>query len=588
MFDLGESGDRVKRLLIIVTGVLFAALMVATGNQAAHAADTGTISGTVTGAGNAALANAYVYAYDFDGPGSYAGYGYTDASGNYTMSNLPAGRYRIQFGASNYSGEYWDNARSSANATAVVVTAGQTTPAISARLDANPTISGTVRDADGNPLQGASVYISGANTGTSVTTGVDGRYSVNYLPVGDNYTIRFSPPSGTPWLTEYWDNRASANTADTFDLSEGQQFTADASLARGAQIKGTVTSDGSAVSGVDVVVRQGYEVISYSRTAADGTYSSTGLPPGLYKVGFVMYSYNYGESSQYLPEWYDNQVAYENADTITVAGSSDVTGIDADLAQGGTITGKVTAPDNSNAASIQVSAQPVGSGNSTTTTTAADGTYSITGLRAGQYRVKFEEGYSSTKGYAPQWWQGAGLDTNATAISVTEGATTPDINATMWSGASIAGTVTDSDGNPVSNASVSSQNPTYRSTSTDANGRYTLTALAEGSHRLQISAPYGSNLISEYWDDKPDSSSADVIALTRGQAVTGMNAVLAKGAQISGTVTGPNGPLAGVSVQASQGWSSSAYTTTAADGTYTIKGLRAGNYTVWFSPQSNV
>ncbi len=85
--------------------------------------------------------------------------------------------------------------------------------------------------------------------------------------------------------------------------------------------------------------------------------------------------------------------------------------------------------------------------------TNADGTYTISGLAAGDYRVQFSapmgsdlitEYYSDTTNYSA-----------ATPVTVTAGNTTSDIDAQLATGGKITGRVTDRNGNPVPNVSVS-------------------------------------------------------------------------------------------------------------------------------------
>ena len=76
------------------------------------------------------------------------------------------------------------------------------------------------------------------------------------------------------------------------------------------------------------------------------------------------------------------------------------------------------------------------------------------------------------------------------------------------------------------------------STYVDAAGWYTETGLAAGNYRLEFD-PFGDseNYLDEYYDDKPDLDSADVVSVTFGDVVAGIDAVLEQGSIISGTVT---------------------------------------------------
>ncbi|MDR7112500.1 uncharacterized protein with LGFP repeats [Microbacterium trichothecenolyticum] len=123
-------------------------------------------------------------------------------TGEYTISGLLAGDYRVQFSASSYwdseaqrsvpvnlISEYYDNA--SDFAAAELVTTGPGTPAtgIDALLEQGGSISGTLTDVDGAPVEGVLVNLIDVadpsrtvwETGFSDSTGA---YSVSRIPSG--------------------------------------------------------------------------------------------------------------------------------------------------------------------------------------------------------------------------------------------------------------------------------------------------------------------------------------------------------------------------------------------------------------------
>jgi hypothetical protein len=94
----------------------------------------GSFSGTVTDqATGAALAGVAVYAI---GPNGLVGGTSTSGGGTYTLANLPVGTYRAVFldQRGRRLAEYWNNSPDFAGATPFNVTAGTTTPNISAAL----------------------------------------------------------------------------------------------------------------------------------------------------------------------------------------------------------------------------------------------------------------------------------------------------------------------------------------------------------------------------------------------------------------------------------------------------------------------
>ena len=95
------------------------------------------------------------------------------------------------------------------------------------------------------------------------------------------------------------------------------------------------------------------------------------------------------------PQWYDNEATAAAADSVSVTATKTTSSINAALAAGGTIAGTVTAATGGadltgicvNAFTSNGSLSPAGN-----TTTAADGTYSITGLSYRQLRCRILDG----------------------------------------------------------------------------------------------------------------------------------------------------------------------------------------------------
>lgn len=142
------------------------------------ALNAGTLSGTVTGAGNAPLANATV-AITRNGKTLTQ---QTDAGGNYSFT-IGAGSYTVAASAFGYN---------SANVTGVVVAQDVVTDRdFSLTLLGLGTITGTVL-AGGNPGQtvaGATVELLPTSTGIAATTAANGNYTLSNVPFG-SYTVR--------------------------------------------------------------------------------------------------------------------------------------------------------------------------------------------------------------------------------------------------------------------------------------------------------------------------------------------------------------------------------------------------------------
>ena len=127
----------------------------------------------------------------------------------------------------------------------------------------------------------------------------------------------------------------------------------------------------------------------------------------------------------------------------------------------------------------------------------------------------------------------------------------------------------------------------YGYTYADGNGDYVI-ALSESVWKLRFSAGFH---VTEFWNDKPDVESADLL-IVPGAPLMGIDAALARGPQahLKGKVVdGTSGePIQGASVQALPlaGGVSGPYVLTASDGTYDLT-VAPGAYTLYYSHYSH-
>ena len=131
---------------------------------------------------------------------------------------------------------------------------------------------------------------------------------------------------------------------------------------------------------------------------------------------------------------------------------------------------------------------------------------------------------------------------------VARGQVVSGIDAQLFDGAAISGTVTDEDGNPLGGITVSVRGPTRRSATTGPNGFYRLAGLTTGRYIVQFEDP-DDGYVAEYFDDADRKSKATRIELDDGEVVTGVDAQLAQVSSIGGTVVDKRGrAVAGVVV----------------------------------------
>lgn len=220
---------------------------------------------------------------------------------------------------------------------------------------------------------------------------------------------------------------------------------------------------------------------------------------------------------------------------------------------------------------------------------AADGTYTIADVDVAQYRVHFS---ADALGLASEYWNGKTDYASAELVTVTEGETTPGIDADLLDPeATIAGrfTIPSNVGGVDINA-YSANDPTRPIASTRVwsfSPDYVLHGLPAGSYKVQFTRP-GSGYIEHWWQGGTDFEDATVITLAEGEHRTGLDAAVQRGASVSGRIAGgrvsTEHGLAYAYRQDRDGvFQREAGTHVAADGTYTIRGLRAGTYTLSFS-----
>ncbi len=196
------------------------------------------------------------------------------------------------------------------------------------------------------------------------------------------------------------------------------------------EISGTVTDALSTnpIKGIEVCafpLSSEDENLECVKTDIDGEYTITGLPSGEYEVGFAS---PFNSALNYVKQYYNDQSNFVHANPVSVTSPGITTGIDAQLSEGGRISGRVT--DASTGAGIGnalVCASTPGEMQGGCTIAEASGEYITPPLASGGYHVEFFGG----RGYVNQYYNGHAAPGEANLVFVTAPNTTSGIDAAL-------------------------------------------------------------------------------------------------------------------------------------------------------------
>ena len=292
-----------------------------------------------------------------------------------------------------------------------------------------------------------------------------------------------------------------------------------------------------------------------------GSGSAVANSQGQYSITSFLDSGNYTVDAS-APGFIDQQV-----NNVVVVAGSQTSNVNIVMNVSGGISGKVTDAVSGSPLSFAIVSVEKSDGSSTGSAfTDSNGNWQIIqNLQTGTYNVTVQS-YSSTIGY---------LQVTRSAISVTAGSMTSNVNIALPRSGIITGTVTDA----ISSAALSGlsveavyPNGTYASfASTNSTGQYTINSnLPTGTYNVTVASPTG------YFTKTVGSVSVTA------PSTTTVNIALTRSGVISGKVTNSaNGqPISGAIISASFD-SVSGYASTDVNGNYNIStDLTTGSYSV--------
>ena len=385
-------------------------------------------------------------------------------------------------------------------------------------------------------------YTPSDENGGATTTNSSGAYTLSGLAPG-LWRLRFIDCSATPtYAAQWYSGAADFASASAVTVNSGATTSAiDVTMATGGSITGTVTSGGSPAGAGSVCI---YAFVAYpygtfvgqtTTTGSGGAFSLGGLGLGSYDLQISDCAPVGVDASQ----WYSAQTDFSSSDTpvtLTSNTPSQALGTIA-LATGGYASGTVTSASTGMpvAGACVVAFGPGGSYISKTTT-ATDGSYTLSKLTPGTGTAKIRVTDCAGSGALATQWYGGGYDlTTATAINVTGGSTTTGLNVSLEPAGYVTGTVTDaSSTQPLANIcafAYSTHDQWIATATTDATGTYQLVGLPAGSVYVYFSDCNGSGAHSAQWYNNTSTgassyTSALAVTVTAGTTTSGINASL--------------------------------------------------------------
>jgi len=351
--------------------------------------------------------------------------------------------------------------------------------------------------------------------------------------------------------------------------------------AAGGSISGLVTAEGGeplaairviayGLTGDPAVETPHWGPVQTAITVSDGSYTLV-IPAGEYYLRFV----DTVVPARYADKFYGDVFNLGDANAVIVNDGAAVTGIQAQLALAGTISGQVQDTAGNPAVGVEVWAyRPVdnGTGGLTTelrgkTEVKADGSYALALAYTGNVRLSFSDPAGV---YQAEYYNNLVEDDYpfqnkfplAQDVPVTVGAHTTGINAVLDKLGRFTGSVTDRNGQPLAGITASAHRryvtasgitewPSLGETKSGADGRYDFSVWLPGEYRICFNQGQNFSAYAPACYGNVEVTGATNVVVNRNQSTTVPPVQLSKYGQISGRVTNEIGePIAGAEIYA--------------------------------------
>lgn len=495
----------------------------------------------------------------------------TTPAGDYQLTDLTAGRYRVgfvdEFAPPQYATEYYNDASVLEKATDLVVSLNMTVTDINAQLGLRSHITGRATNTQGQPLDELNVVayrwategqFAGIWQGAGTTsTDSNGLYDLAYLEQGV-YRIEFQENgSRNFYLDEFYNNAYSLDSATSITVPRSTTVpNINITLTSGGGISGKVTNPANqAVADVIVSAWQPqvndagdsvWEMVGTGGlTDATGRYTITRLKPGAYRLYFDDFNLR-----RYAAQYYNNAPTIETATDIQVQADQITPNINAQLAKAAGIQGRVTDPAGQAAPDVLIAAyqffsQTTNAGWQPILYTSSDssGAYLLGNLPAGNYRIGFAvTDFQLAGAYVTEYYNNVATIDKAQDLMVSAGQTRTGVDAKLDRRPALAGVVTGANGAPLAQivASIfySATSPAGEKyllnigmTDTDEQGNYHFADLFVGAYTVCFSDSSMPPLWrSECYNNVRTLSQVTWLTVTANAKLTGINAQLASAA----------------------------------------------------------
>lgn len=300
----------------------------------------------------------------------------TGQNGEYTISEVPAGSYVVEFVVPfrsnlDYASQYYDGKAMQSEAEEVTVTVGETTLGVDAAMRPGGKITGVVTSAvTHNPIAGIKVcayrpLAVEEQLSRCGESDADGEYTIDPL-IGGEYVVVFNAAPNGPldYAPQYYNDQVVPQQANEVAVTVGETTSGiDAEMQSGGSITGqvTVAATGGPLGGAEVCALSVGELSIGDETPQrcvqtniNGEYMLLQLAAGQDIVEFYD---QFGTG--YVREYYSGKSSLAEADPLSVAPGMAIMGVDASLHAVGEVTVKPPSPTETTLSTNLASAPPL-------------------------------------------------------------------------------------------------------------------------------------------------------------------------------------------------------------------------------------